>query len=54
MGARKADIDEANKPENKCEDKGIKWERSCTDCLCCIFFSAFIVVMLVIAVVAFR
>ena len=42
---RQADIDEANKSENKITTKGIKWERSCTNILCCFIFTAFIVVM---------
>ena len=37
---RQSDIDEANKDENKLkpEDKGIKWDRSCTDVICCLIF----------------
>jgi hypothetical protein len=44
---RQQDLDDANKDEHKLtkEDKGIKWERSCTDIICCIIFLAFIVVM---------
>jgi hypothetical protein len=52
--ARKADIEEANKPENKCEQKGVTWDRSCTDCICCLFFALFLVVMVAIAVIGFR
>jgi hypothetical protein len=44
--ARQVDIDEANKDENKVTEKGIKWDRSCTDILCCLIFTAFIVVMI--------
>lgn len=51
--ARQADIDEANKPENKMSLKGIKWERSCTDIICCLIFSAFIVSLVAIASYAF-
>ena len=39
---RQADIDEANKPENKQTLKGIKWERSCTDVICCLIFLLFL------------
>jgi len=44
---RQQDLDDANKDEHKLtkDDKGIKWERSCTDIICCIIFLAFIVVM---------
>jgi len=44
---RQSDIDDAQKDDNKLkkEDKGIKWERSCTDCLCCMVFLAFLVAM---------
>jgi choline transporter-like protein 2/4/5 len=42
---RQADIDEANKPENKITKKGIEWDRSCTDMLCCLIFVAFIASM---------
>ena len=40
--ARKADIDDANKTENKIKIKGIKQKRYCTDVLCCIIYAAFI------------
>jgi choline transporter-like protein 2/4/5 len=33
--------------------KGIVWERSCTDILCCVFFLAFVVVMILVSAVAF-
>ena len=39
---RKEDLAEANKPENKISIKGIKWERNCTDILCCLIFLAFL------------
>jgi hypothetical protein len=44
---RQEDIDNANKDENKLkkEDKGIKWDRSCTDIICCFIFIAFLVTM---------
>jgi hypothetical protein len=42
---RQSDIDDANKEENKITTKGMKWERSCTDILCCLVFTVFLVVM---------
>ena len=39
--ARKADIDDANKTENKIKIKGIKQKRYCTDVLCCIIYAVF-------------
>jgi len=54
MGARQADIDEANKDENKIKVKGIKWERSCTDVLCCLLFSVFLVVMVGLSAFALK
>ena len=54
MGARQADIDEASQPQNKCDQKGIKWERTCTDVICCLFFTVFLAAMVVLSVFAFR
>lgn len=51
---RQADIDEANKPENKCDQKGINWERSCTDVIFCLVFTVFIVVMVALAGLGFK
>jgi choline transporter-like protein 2/4/5 len=51
--ARQADIDDANKPENKMTEKGIKWDRSCTDILCCLVFLAFIVSMVGLSFIGF-
>mmetsp|Transcript_14788 Transcript_14788/g.25159 ORF Transcript_14788/g.25159 Transcript_14788/m.25159 type:complete len:161 (+) Transcript_14788:50-532(+) len=39
---REDDINEANKPENKITKKGIEWERSCTDVICCLIFVVFL------------
>jgi len=54
--ARQADIEEANKAENKLEagDKGMKWERSCTDMLCCILFLGFVVAMVGASFIGFE
>ena len=43
--ARQADIDEADKNKLSAADKGIKWERSCTDILCCLLFLVFLASM---------
>jgi len=44
---RQDDIDNANKDENRLKegDKGIKWERGCTDIICCFVFLVFLVAM---------
>ena len=39
--ARQSDIDEANKTENKIKLKGIKYNRYCTDLLCCFIYLVF-------------
>ena len=53
---RQSDIDEANKDENKlgAEEKGIKWQRSCTDIPCCLVFSVFIVSMIGLSAYGFK
>lgn len=43
---RKSDIEEAEKHKLTDADKGIKWERSCTDVICCIIFLVFIASMI--------
>lgn len=42
-----ADRNKKMADENKLDkkDKGIKWERSCTDILCCLIFLVFLVAM---------
>lgn len=52
---RQADIDEANKQENKLDvkEKGMNWERSCTDIFCCLVFIAFLVVMVGVSFIGF-
>jgi hypothetical protein len=46
--ARQADLDEANSDKHKLDvkDKGLKWERSCTDTLFCLVFTFAISAML--------
>ena len=50
MGQKEDNLEKANAQKeqfaSECPDGGIRWERSCTDCLCCVAFLAFIVVML--------
>jgi solute carrier family 44 protein 1 (choline transporter-like protein) len=50
---RKSDTDDANKEENKITTKGIVWERSCTDVLCCLIFAGCLVVMVGLSGFAF-
>jgi len=45
MGARQADIDQANDPKNKLKQQGMVMNRTCTDTICCLIFFAFIVAM---------
>ena len=54
--ARQADIEEANKKDNKLEakDKGMNWDRSCTDILCCLIFTVFVVVMFGVSFIGFN
>jgi len=53
--ARQADIDQANDEKNKLskEDKGMTWDRSCTDVLCCLIFVVFLVVMVGVSFLGF-
>ena len=52
--ARKEDIEEANKEENKLKTKGMKMDnRHCTDTICCLVFVAFVVAMIGISGYAF-
>jgi hypothetical protein len=53
--ARQADIEEANKAENKIDpkDKGMNWDRSCTDIFCCLLFVVFFVVMVGVSFLGF-
>lgn len=41
-------MDQANDPKNKMgpEDKGMKWDRDCTDILCCIVFLVYTVAII--------
>ena len=54
MGLREADVEEANLDKNKLtkEDKGLKWDRSCTDVICCIVFMVFIVATIGLSFIA--
>lgn len=51
---RQADIDEANKEENRIKDKGMKWDRSCTDVIFCLVFFVFLVVMIALSAYGLR
>ena len=54
MGVREADVAEANEEKNKLskEDKGLKWDRSCTDVICCLVFMVFIVATIGLSFIA--
>ena len=43
---RAKDLEDANKDDNKYTEKGMVWERSCTDIFCCLIFIAFLVSMI--------
>jgi len=51
---RQTDIDEANKEENKMTHKGMNWERSCTDCWCCLVFVAFLAAMIAVTALGLK
>lgn len=42
---RKEDLEDAQKDENKLKEGGIKWDRTCTDVICCLVFMVFLVTM---------
>lgn len=51
--ARKQDIEEANKEENRLKSKEMKMDnRSCTDTLCCILFGAMLLAMIAVSAFA--
>jgi len=47
---RQKDIDDANDPKNKSEKQGMVMERKCTDVICCMLFTLFIIAMLGVSV----
>ena len=50
---RKEDIEAASKDENKLKEGGIKWDRTCTDVICCLVFMVFLVTMVGLSFIGF-
>ena len=50
MAPRQKDLEEAEKQENRLTEGGLQWERSCTDSICCIIYTIFLVTVVGLAV----